>query len=358
MAVGRSRAVRWGTRSFAARPRPGRGGRCPETQRAFLLCRPAATSATVRALGMDSGDWGWGDWEKQPCPWGGRPRLLRAVFFHTRRRKARAVVNVTSRGSRGLRGGRAASGPSLPSLPSRGRPWRRAGLWPRPVTWAALAGAGLRPRPLGMWVALAEGVALATPHHVGGPGGSGAPATPPRGSAEWEGLRGFAFVDRLPSRVTWRGTARFTQTLSALNTCDSGAVEVRSMCSQEAEVTSGVRSGSLLNTVTFEWPSPNGPGREACAALPVLGAGSPRLSACPLGSGVVMAHGASWQGLPKSLAEILNTELNFSLFCLLTFLIPACPRLTDGSLRMREKGVQRSRQCPHCPPPRDRHTWP
>lgn len=345
MAVGRSRAVRWGTGSFAARP--GRGGRCRETQRAFLLCRPAATSATVRALGMDSGDWGWGDWEKQPCPWRGRPRLLRAVFFHTRRRKARAVVNVTSRGSRGLRGGRAASGPSPPSPSSPpsghvggpggvglrprpsgcGWPWRRAWLWPRPVTWAALAGAG-------------------------------APTTPPRGSAEWDGLRGFAFVDRLPSRITWRGTARFTQTLSSLNACDSGAIEVRSMCSQAAEVTSGVRSGSLLNTVTFEWPSPNRPGREACAALPVLGAGSPRWSACPLGSGVVMAHGASWQGLPKSLAEIPNTELNFSFFCLLTFLTPACPRLTDGSLWMREKGVQRSRQCLHCPPPRDRHTWP
>lgn len=194
--------------------------------------------------------------------------------------------------------------------------------------------------------------------HVGGPGGGGAQATPPRGSAKWDGLRGFAFVDRLPIRVTWRGTARFTQTLSSLNACDSGAVEVRSMCSQAAEVTSGVRSGSLLNTMTFEWPSPNRPGREACAALPVLGAGSPRWSACPLGSGVVMAHGASWQGLPKSLAEIPNTELNFSFFCLLTFLTPACPRLTDGSLWMREKGVQRSRQCLHCPPPRDRHTWP
>lgn len=128
-----------------------------------------------------------------------------------------------------------------------------------------------------MWVALAEGGALATPRHVGGPGGGGAPATPPRGAAKWDGLRGFAFVDRLPSRVTWRGTARFTQTLSALNACDSGAVEVRSMCSQAAEVTSGVRSGSLLNTVTFDWPSPNRPGGKPAQLFrswgPVLLAG-------------------------------------------------------------------------------------
>lgn len=47
-------------------------------------------------------------------------------------------------------------------------------------------------------------------------------------------------------------------------------------------------------------------------------AGSPRWSAYAPGSGVGMVHVAFRQGVPKSLPDILNTELNFDFFCLLT----------------------------------------